>query len=58
MKIILSDSYYARCTDTLLGYEGEHNARTITFDNLPVSGADRYRMRFEYSDGAAYEGVE
>ncbi len=55
MKISLSDAYYAVTDTKLLGYIGEHKARTITFEGLEVEGAERYKLRIEYKDMVSYE---
>ena len=54
--IKLSSTYRVLHIDEpILGYIGEHNARTITFENLSVEGADHYRLRIEYTDRVSYE---
>lgn len=56
MVIKISDKYNLEYIDTyLLGYMGETNARTIDFDQPIVEGADTYRLRLQYSDGAIYD---
>lgn len=55
MKISLSDAYYAVTDTRLLGYIGEHKARTITFEGLEVEGAERYKLRIAYKDMVSYE---
>lgn len=55
MKIMLNASYSARADFSCIGYVGETNARTITFEGLVIEGADSYKMRFEYPDGTSYE---
>ena len=55
MKVMLNASYSARADFSCIGYVGETNARTITFEGLVIEGADSYKMRFEYPDGTSYE---
>lgn len=56
MKIYIDDtSYKAEPFSRLLGYIGETNARTINFEQPIVEGADNYRLRLQYSDGAIYD---
>ena len=55
MIITLNSNYHAKTDTRLLGYVGEHNARTVTFEGLNVSGADHYKLRVEYNDKLSYE---
>ncbi len=55
MTITLDKKYNASADTTTLGYVGETNARTITFEGYQCEGADSYKMRFKYADGVAYE---
>ena len=55
MTISLSAAYYASTDTALLGYVGEHHARTIHINGLDTDGADRYKLRIEYADGVSYE---
>ena len=55
MNIKLNDAYFAKPDTRILGYMGEHRARTITFEGLAVEGADRYKLRIEYKDFVSYE---
>ena len=55
MTIRLNQSYDVSLSDTVMGYVGETNARTISFQNLETQGADSYKMRIEYPDGISYE---
>ena len=48
-------TYRAKADTPLLGYVGEVNARTINIDQPDVDGADTYRLRISYSDGASYD---
>ena len=55
MKIKINNSYHISISSKLLGYQGETNARTIEFEQPDVTGADSYRLRLQYSDGAIYD---
>ena len=56
MKIYIDENIYRADPDSeLLGYMGETNARTIEFEQPIVEGADTYRLRLQYSDGAIYD---
>ena len=55
MTITLNSNYQAKPDTRILGYKGEHNARTIAFEGLTVSGADHYKLRIEYNDKLSYE---
>ncbi|MGN0623342.1 MAG: SGNH/GDSL hydrolase family protein [Oscillospiraceae bacterium] len=55
MTIRLNQSYDVSLSGTVLGYVGETNSRTISFQGLETQGADRYKMRIEYPDGISYE---
>lgn len=56
VKIYIDENIYRAEPDSeLLGYMGETNARTIDFDQPIVEGADTYRLRLQYSDGAIYD---
>lgn len=55
MIITISKDYTAYPDSEFLGYLGETNARTIEVDHPVVTGADTYRLRFEYSDNAVYD---
>ena len=55
MEIILNDEYKVLISGKNLGYIGEMNSRTITFENYLCEGADRYIMRLVYPDDVAYD---
>lgn len=55
MTISLNSHYEVTTDFKIIGYVGETNARTITFEGLAVEGAERYVMRIEYPDGISYE---
>lgn len=55
MKIKINNNYHISISSKLLGYQGETNARTIEFEQPVVEGADSYRLRLQYSDGAIYD---
>lgn len=55
MVIRLDENYNAMTSTALLGYVGETNARSVTFDGLTVDGADRYVLTIDYGDGVQYE---
>ena len=50
MRLIITKDYKAYAESDLLGYVGETNARTIEVSQPDVSGADTYRLRFDYGD--------
>ena len=50
MKIMLNASYSARADFSCIGYVGETNARTITFEGLDVECADSYKKRLDKLD--------
>lgn len=55
MRINVDSRYNARADFLTVGYMGETNARTITFEGLEVDGADLYKMQIKYADGNIYE---
>lgn len=55
MTITLNTDYEVTLNTALLGYVGETNARSVTFDGLTVDGADRYVLTIDYGDGVQYE---
>lgn len=55
MTITLNADYDVTLNTALLGYVGETNARSVTFDGLTVDGADRYVLTIDYGDGTVYE---
>jgi len=55
MTITLNTDYEVTLNTALLGYVGETNARSVTFDGLTVDGADRYVLTIDYGDGTVYE---
>ncbi|MEE0045606.1 hypothetical protein [Ruminococcus sp.] len=55
MTITLNSDYDVTLSTALLGYVGETNARSVTFDGLTVDGADRYVLTIDYGDGTVYE---
>ncbi|MBO5449818.1 MAG: hypothetical protein J5994_10915 [Ruminococcus sp.] len=55
MLIKLKQSYYADVSETVIGYVGETNARTITFSGLETDSAQAYKMRLKYPDGVVYD---
>lgn len=55
MHIKLNEDYNVVVSTALLGYVGETNARSVTFDGLTVDGADRYVLTIDYGDGTVYE---
>ena len=55
MEIYLNDDYKVSISGKSLGYIGEMNSRTITFENYLCEGADRYIMRLVYPDDVAYD---
>lgn len=55
MRINVDSRYNARADFLIIGYMGETNARTITFEGLEVDGADLYKMQIKYADGNIYE---
>lgn len=52
---ICEESYKAILDNELLGYIGETNSRTIEFEQPTVAGADSYKLRLRYGDGAIYD---
>lgn len=50
MRLTITKDYKAYAESDLLGYVGETNARTIEVSQPDVSGADTYRLRFDYGD--------
>ena len=55
MHIKINEDYNVVVNTALLGYVGETNARSVTFDGLTVDGADRYVLTIDYGDGVQYE---
>lgn len=55
MHIKINEDYNVVVNTALLGYVGETNARSVTFDGLTVDGADRYVLTIDYGDGTVYE---
>lgn len=55
MRINVDSRYNAKPDFLMVGYMGETNARTITFEGLEVDGADLYKMQIKYADGNIYE---
>lgn len=55
MTITLNSDYDVTLSTALLGYVGETNARSVTFEGLEVDGADRYILTIDYGDGVQYE---
>jgi len=55
MRISLDKNYTATKDQSVLGYIGETNSRSITFSGLIVDGADTYSMIFDYGDSKNYE---
>lgn len=55
MHIKINEDYNVVVNTALLGYVGETNARSVTFDGLTVDGADRYVLTIDYGDDVQYE---
>lgn len=55
MHIKINEDYNVVVNTALLGYVGETNARSVTFEGLEVDGADRYVLTIDYGDGTVYE---
>lgn len=52
---IHGENFKAEPNFTVIGYMGEHNARTIDITQPTVEGAESYVLRFEYPDSIIYD---
>ena len=55
MKLIISENYRAYCDSSLLGYQGETNARTIKVAQPHIDEATAYRLIFDCGNDVIYE---
>ena len=59
MKILINKDYKVTSDFGNLGYVGETNARTITFEGLDVECADSYKKRLDKLDKVfRYGGIK
>lgn len=55
MKLIISENYRAYCDSSLLGYQGEKDARTIKVAQPHIDEATAYRLIFDCGNDVIYE---